>query len=400
MTTPNGLVHPAAELFPMLDVHELKELADDIRQHGLNNPIVLLSDGTLLDGRNRLAACSSIGLTPRFETFKGADPVAYVMSENLQRRHLTVGQRAMLALEVEPLYAAQRPQGRHTHHVADLPHDDAKKVRPREPLARDKAAKVTGTSGRAVAQAKRVATAEPELAMKVKTGELALDRADRIVRDRERQAKRDAETQEREHLIRLGTNVDIRLGDFREVLSDVSEIDAIITDPPYPAEFLPLLDDLAAFATRSLKPNGLMAVMIGQSYLPEVYQRLNGQLPYVWTMAYLTPGGQAVQIWDRKVNTFWKPILIYGHTAEWIGDVCKSDTNNNDKRHHEWGQSISGMVDLVKRLTKPGQIIVDPFAGAGTTGLAALTNGCHFIGSDIDQKSVHIARDRCSRWAA
>ncbi len=30
------------------------------------------------------------------------------------------------------------------------------------------------------------------------------------------------------------------------------------------------------------------------------------QMTYHWTVAYLTPGGQAVQLWDRKVNAFWK----------------------------------------------------------------------------------------------
>jgi hypothetical protein len=59
-------------------------------------------------------------------------------------------------------------------------------------------------------------------------------------------------------------------------------------------------------------------------------------------------------VWDRKVNTFWKPILVYGNTPDWFGDVTRSETNNNDKSHHHWGQSISGMVDLVQRLTKPG----------------------------------------------
>jgi hypothetical protein len=37
----------------------------------------------------------------------------------------------------------------------------------------------------------------------------------------------------------------------------------------------------------------------------------DGPLEYLWTMAYLTPGGQATQVFPRKVNTFWKPILIY-----------------------------------------------------------------------------------------
>jgi DNA modification methylase len=76
--------------------------------------------------------------------------------------------------------------------------------------------------------------------------------------------------------------------------------------------------------------------------------------------------------------------------AENAGDL----TNDNDKEHHHWGQSVSGMLDLVKRLTKPSAHIVDPFMGAGTTGVAAAANGCHFTGCDIDAKSVATAQKR------
>ena len=137
--------------------------------------------------------------------------------------------------------------------------------------------------------------------------------------------------------------------------------------------------------------------MVGQSYLPELFNLLSGHLPYRWTLAYLTPGGQATQLWQRNINTFWKPILIYGQVTEhtpWIGDVTRSNVNDNDKDHHHWGQSVSGMVDLVTRLTEPGHLIADPFAGAGTTGVAAALTQRHFIGCDIDPAHVDTARAR------
>lgn len=189
---------------------------------------------------------------------------------------------------------------------------------------------------------------------------------------------------------------DMRFGDFRDVLTDITP-DAIITDPPYPAEYLPLYEDLANWAEDVLPDHGILAIMVGQSYLPELFNLLSGHLPYRWTMAYLTPGGQATQLWQRNVNTFWKPILIYGQITEhtpWIGDVTRSDVNDNDKDHHHWGQSVSGMVDLVERLTQPGHLIADPFAGAGTTGVAAALTQRHFVGCDIDPAHVNTARAR------
>jgi DNA modification methylase len=52
------------------------------------------------------------------------------------------------------------------------------------------------------------------------------------------------------------------------------------------------------------------------------------------------------------------------------------------------------MVDLVRRLTKPGQLVCDPFLGAGTTAVAALKLGRRFVGCDIDAEAVEQARKR------
>jgi ParB-like chromosome segregation protein Spo0J len=92
-------VHPVADLFPMLADDELAELAEDIRQRGLLQPIVLDADGRVLDGRNRLAACELAGVTPDFVGYHGDDPGGYALAVNVQRRNLTKGQRAMLIVE-------------------------------------------------------------------------------------------------------------------------------------------------------------------------------------------------------------------------------------------------------------------------------------------------------------
>lgn len=191
---------------------------------------------------------------------------------------------------------------------------------------------------------------------------------------------------------------------FRLIHSDIADldiedcnIDAILTDPPYPAEYLPVYADLADLANRVLKPGGSLFAMCGQSYLPEIMAILAERMTYNWTLAYLTPGGQAPQIWQRKVNTFWKPVLWFTkgtYGGKWLGDVCKSDVNDNDKRFHFWGQSVSGMVDLVDRCTNAGDLILDPFCGGGATGVAALLNNRMFTGSDIDADMIETTRTR------
>lgn len=92
MNAPVGIdmpVHPAADIFPMMEEKRLAELAQDIRDNGQQEPIRLL-DGAVIDGRNRLAACRLVGATPHFTTVAGdVNPWVYVWSLNGQRRDLT-----------------------------------------------------------------------------------------------------------------------------------------------------------------------------------------------------------------------------------------------------------------------------------------------------------------------
>src|SRR5690606_23960988 len=87
---------------------------------------------------------------------------------------------------------------------------------------------------------------------------LEVKRAERIAREVQAERKR-AELIES---VTVHGDVDIRLGDFREVLADVPDgsVDAIITDPPYPGEFVCLFTDLSKLAARILKPSGVLVV--------------------------------------------------------------------------------------------------------------------------------------------
>ena len=68
--------------------------------------------------------------------------------------------------------------------------------------------------------------------------------------------------------------------------------------------------------------------------------------------------------------------------------------NDNDKRFHGWGQSESGMIDLLQRCSEPLQTILDPFCGGGATGVAALATGRHFIGADKEAECIETCRSR------
>lgn len=107
-SSPPTLVHPAAELFPMLAGDELARLASDIAQNGLLEPLVVY-DGQLLDGRNRRRACEMASVEPRYVEWhgEGGSPVAFIAARNLHRRHLSESQRAAIAARVKPMFEAE-----------------------------------------------------------------------------------------------------------------------------------------------------------------------------------------------------------------------------------------------------------------------------------------------------
>jgi hypothetical protein len=393
----------------MITGSEFTALAEDIAEHGLREPVWLWRDREdgveyLLDGRNRIAACAESGTHVATRYYDGPDPISFVVSLNVTRRHLNEGQKAFIALELEPLYAEQgrkemaraasqarkREAAQKNQGVADRP-QPAPTVP--QPKSRDKAAAVVGTSGRSVARAKRIKEKAPDLQQKVESGELAIDRADRIIRDREAADRRVEQAKADAALIGIKTRVDIRHGDFREVLSDLENIDAIITDPPYPHEFIPLLGDLAALADKILAPDGIMAILIGQTYLPEVYRLLDTGRPYRWTGCYLTPGAGYASM-KARVQSNWKPLIVYGGGPRFTDVVKTEGTDADAKNNHKWGQDYGAFHTIVERLTQLGQTVVDPFMGAGTTLLAAHALGRNAIGCDIDLEHVTRTKER------
>jgi ParB-like chromosome segregation protein Spo0J len=99
--------HPYADLFPHMKNEDFRKLVADIRDHGLQEPIVTY-EGKILDGRNRAAACSNLQVKPLYTEYRGSAPLTYVMSKNLHRRHLSASQRSMVASKLADLKSGQR----------------------------------------------------------------------------------------------------------------------------------------------------------------------------------------------------------------------------------------------------------------------------------------------------
>jgi len=159
-------LHPLCTLFPQLTGAEFDALKTDIATNGQREPITV-HEGLVLDGGNRYRACIEAGIEPVLREFAGADPVAFVLSANLHRRHLTPGQQAAIVASAQDWTRAQANGGDRRSDQSATLHSDT---------AADRAAQ-SGASIRTQKMADKVAKASPELAKQVAHGEISLPKA-------------------------------------------------------------------------------------------------------------------------------------------------------------------------------------------------------------------------------
>ena len=285
--TKSPTLHPACKLFPLLGETELQELADDITENGLQNAIVL-HDGKVLDGQNRLAACKLAGIEPTFVEWKGTgSPLHWVVSQNLMRRHLSASQRAAVALELLPMLEKEAKDRQRKSPGRGK--KGSEKFADSEGIgkASEVAAKLVGANSRYIEIIKQVNLKAPDLIDEIKVGEIP-----------------------------------------------TGSIDAIISDPIYPevnreygkiteAEWLDLMAVVVAESKRVLKPTG-SAVFILQPNFDKI-----GKMR-LWLWKFML---QAAEEWNLVQDCYW-----------WAIDTLPSAAAN--RKHGLMRQSVKTCVWL------------------------------------------------------
>ena len=220
--------HPACTIFPQLPDDELRELADDIAANGLRNPVVLFQ-GKILDGRNRYLACELAGVKPRFSEFQGDDPIGWVVSQNLHRRHLTASQRAVVAFDLLPLLEKEAKQRQR------LSKGRGKKGAPigatfsANGKASELAARIAKSSSRHVERVKSISKRAPELIDEIRAGKLTVAVADRLANNK---GNGKSKTRRR---ISTDDAACVICGDCLDLIPtlDDESIQLVVTSPPY-----------------------------------------------------------------------------------------------------------------------------------------------------------------------
>lgn len=422
--------HEVAHLFPPMAEEEYQALRADIAAHGLREPI-WISQGKIIDGCHRARACNELGLKPALREWDGKGSLlAFVVSLNLTRRHLTTSQRAMIAVEVEKHLSLEAEQRRIANLKRGSVLPDVRKIEHREPGRSSVLAGTMVNVGKdAVIAAKQVAQQAPDLRDSVVAGTLSLASARQIAR---------LPQQQRTEVIRKVATGEVRtakmaLLELRKAacdadaqaasskpqiaracwehwLADQQPCDLLLTDPPYSTE----IEDIEGFAARWLpvalakvKESGCAYVCIG-AYSRELRAYLNVPVPshlhnpqvLVWTYKN-TLGPSPTYTYQQN----WQAILFYrGRAAPplacplLVEQTVVQEINAPDgrlgNRYHRWQKPDALGERLIHHSTRPGDLVLDPFAGTGTFLLAAHRLGRVALGADCSASMLAIAQQR------
>jgi hypothetical protein len=211
-----------------------------------------------------------------------------------------------------------------------------------------------------------------------------------------------SETWSLERQEHAGESWELRTGDFREVLADLADqsVDAVVTDPPYNNDGVPLYEPLGTFALRVLKPGRLAVVYAGHLQLDREMELLaRGGLTYMWHGANMLRG-RHTRVRVRMVFGQHRSVLLYSagpyRPRTWLNDVAFAEGRGGPEERplHPWQQALEPVRHWVRQVSEPGELIVDPFLGSGTTAVAVVMEGRRFIGCDIDPGCVETTRRR------
>jgi hypothetical protein len=338
---------------------------------------------------------------------------------NAERRHLSKAERDSLLMD----YIKVAPQ-KSTREVADtFKVSQSKAARTKARLLADESIDSVPTVGRngkfyrkptsVGVNSLRGASEAARLLAVLGTDAPEGNQSIRKIRKAEFVARREAEANG--PMADLPSDIQIHECDFRELETYAGNlrgrVDLLFCDPPWVKEYRHLLPEYGEMAARLLKPGGILLSYTIQSAIPAFLDAISPHLDYQWEMAAVnfdsmpTEGKITQNHGQSKINggcviVGWRPLLLFSKgplkTPRQVNDLLFNSKKENQLHPKGWQQPLTEARYFVERLSRPGDLIVDLFAGVGTSAIAVgLTGeGRRYVGCDVDGKCVLIASER------
>lgn len=446
--------HSVADLFPLMSEGEYRGLKKDIQDNGQREPI-WLHDGRIIDGRNRYRACRELGMEPATQEWDGKGSlVAFVVSLNLHRRHLTASQLGAVAVAADAELAKEAKERQRAGGAKGGSAKSAKDGKGnqridepsiKQPQATEQAARLTGANRQYVSDAKKIQKADPALFEEVKAGTINIPKAKAKLR---REGRRE-ELKAKAAAVPKGKKPqwDIVLGDCVKALKDVAEgsVRLAFADPPYNIgvdygdgagadklpddEYLDWTGRWVRRCVRALAPDGSLWVLIGDEYADHMGVALQaaGLHRRAWVKWFESFGVNRANGFNRTSRHLFhcvKDPKRFVFHPEAVTRPSDRQAKYGDKRAAEGGKvwdDVWGINPPIPRLTgtcaerlpdfptqlplallrpvvgcasDPGDLVLDPFCGSGTTLVAAVESGRRALGIEVSSHYAELARLR------
>jgi len=404
---------PFADLLPRLKEDELAQLRADIEARGVLVSVVIDEQNNIIDGYHRLMLATELGKSAEAVSFdirpglNDEEKKALADDLNLHRRHLDREERRKL-IEARLIEAPER-SNRDIAQSIGVSHPTVASVR----NELETTGKIYQLDSRIGKDGKQRPTTRGRgksiLALNKKQSDAAIEALKGLdidvlpdktmtTRRMQRIARENAPIEEEYVEPVVTSGMELYFGDFRSVLAGVADhsVDLIFTDPPYGETYLSLWSDLGKFANRVLKPGRLLVAYSGQYHLVEVIRMLCEHLSYIWLGGLKMRGPHKNIVQQRRIYNRCKPLLFFVagdyEPVEWIDDFFDDDRQEKDR--FEWQQGVAPARYYIEKLTDPGQVVIDPFLGSGTTGEVAVVLDRTFIGAEINERMFSVAKRR------
>jgi site-specific DNA-methyltransferase (adenine-specific) len=409
-TTP-PLTDGKYQVFPSHSKDEFEKLKRSIAKSGIVVPVVVDQDADIIDGHHRVRAWNELrAIGVKVPDYKRSirhfddddERIEMAVMLNERRRHLDPKMRRSVARQL-------RKRKWSVRRIADeLDVGSSTIQRDLSDVPGGTPDKVVGRDNKSYAGSKRFevsASSQKEVDKAI----AAIAKFDGNIPNRSMAPSR-LQKKADEYEVRLGVEPDgtshegaswsLHCADFRKWKLKPNSLDVIVTDPPYPKDGIPLYGDLSRFAERHLKPGGLCIAYAGKYYLPELVVELGRELDWVWEFAIIQTS-HPTRIHHKKILGMYRPVLVFSkgpyQPDKWMRDTITS-TQSPEKELHHWQQALDPVKQVISMASKPGDLVCDPFACTGTTGVAALSQGRSFIGCEINPKSARIGANRIRQF--
>lgn len=187
-----------------------------------------------------------------------------------------------------------------------------------------------------------------------------------------------------------------------------SSIDMVFSDPPYVKDLLYTYNWLAKETVRVLKPGKFAAVMCGGMALNQIMRWFDeAGLDFYWLYQLQMTAIGAGIVWQHgnrniPIATRLKHVLVYskGKALARTATVSPYRAGGQDKIWHHWGQDVDSHRYYIDCFSSPGDLVLDPMGGGGTTGVACSILERRFIVGDIDLEACHTMAHRFNGGSA